>query len=101
MFGYDDSDGSTQQHHHLVELEDREGRGRGEGEEGVVVHGSRRRQKVEAVQSSMVADEYEYQTHRQRDIRSRLEKKEMQKRDRRGGPLVGRLASHQVFRRLE
>lgn len=54
-----------------------------------------------AVRSSMVADEYEYQTKRQRDIRSRLELKEREKRARRGGPLVGRLDSHKVFRRLE
>ncbi len=53
------------------------------------------------VQPSMVADEYEYQTQRQRDIRSRLEVRELEKRSRRGGPLVGRLASHQIFRRLE
>ena len=52
-------------------------------------------------QSSMVADEYEYQAQRQRDIRSRLELRELEKRSRRGGPLVGRLASHQVFHRLE
>ena len=51
--------------------------------------------------SSMVADEYEYQSQRQRDIRSRLEVKESQKRARRGGPLMGRLALHQVFGRLE
>lgn len=54
-----------------------------------------------AIRSSMVADEYEYQTKRQRDIRSRLEVKELEKRARRGGPLVGRLDSHKVFRRLE
>ena len=94
VFGYDDSDGSMQQQH-LVELED------WEAEEGALARGPRRRQKEAEVKSSMVADEYEYQTQRQRDIRSRLEKKEMQKKARRGGPLVGRLASHQVFRRLE
>ena len=53
------------------------------------------------VHSSMVADEYEYQTQRQRDIRSRLEVKEMEKKARRGGPLVGRLDRHKVFGRLE
>ena len=51
--------------------------------------------------TSMVADEYEYQTQRQQDIRSRLEVKESEKKARRGGPLVGRLAMHQVFGRLE
>jgi len=57
--------------------------------------------RARASKSSMVADEYEYQTQRQRDIRSRLELKEKEKQSRRGGPLVGRLALHQVFRRLE
>ncbi len=51
--------------------------------------------------STMVADEYEYQTQRQQDIRSRLERRESEKRSRRGGPLAGRLASHQIFGRLE
>jgi hypothetical protein len=53
------------------------------------------------VRSSMVADEYEYQSRRQRDIRSRLEVREQQKAARRGGPLGGRLGTHKVFRRLE
>ena len=52
-------------------------------------------------QHSMVADEYEYQTLRQLDVRSRLEKKERETRARRGGPLAGRLAKHHVFGRLE
>ena len=50
---------------------------------------------------TMVADEYEYQTLRQRDIRSRLEKREREKAARRGGPLAGRLGTHEVFMRLE
>ena len=49
----------------------------------------------------MVADEYEYQTLRQLDVRSRLEKRERETRARRGGPLAGRLAKHDVFGRLE
>lgn len=53
------------------------------------------------VRSSMVADEVEYQTQRQQDIRSRLEKKEFEKRARRRGPLGRRLGTHQVFGRLE
>lgn len=52
-------------------------------------------------QHSMVADEYEYQTLRQLDVRSRLERKERETRARRGGPLAGRLAKHHVFGRLE
>jgi hypothetical protein len=52
-------------------------------------------------QHTMVADEYEYQTLRQLDVRSRLERKERETRARRGGPLAGRLAKHHVFGRLE
>ena len=48
--------------------------------------------------SSMVADEYELT--RQLDIRSRLAKKEEEMRERRRGPLTGRLGQHQVFKRL-
>jgi len=51
--------------------------------------------------STMVADEYEYQTLRQQDIRSRLERREQEKTARRGGPLAGRLGTHEVFMRLE
>ena len=54
-----------------------------------------------STQHSMVADEYEYQTLRQLDVRSRLERKERETRARRGGPLAGRLAKHHVFGRLE
>ena len=54
-----------------------------------------------STQHSMVADEYEYQTLRQLDVRSRLERKERETRARRGGPLAGRLAKHDVFGRLE
>ena len=50
---------------------------------------------------SMVADEYDYQTRRQMDIRSRLERKEKEKVARRSGPLVGRLEKHHIFQRLE
>lgn len=62
-----------------------------------------RQRKVVPVstQHSMVADEYEYQTLRQLDVRSRLERKERETRARRGGPLAGRLAKHHVFGRLE
>ena len=56
---------------------------------------------VETSKPSMVADEYEYQTQRQMDIRSRLEKKEMEKKARRRGLLPGRLGQHHVFGRLE
>lgn len=49
--------------------------------------------------TSMVADEYE--TKRQMDIRSRLEKRESEKAARRRGPLSGRLGQHHVFGRLE
>lgn len=48
---------------------------------------------------SMVADEYE--TKRQLDIRSRLERKEWEIKARRKGPLGNRLAKHHVFGRLE
>lgn len=48
--------------------------------------------------SSMVADEYEIT--RQLDIRSRLAKKEEEMRERRRGPLMGRLGQHHVFKRL-
>ena len=51
--------------------------------------------------STMVADEVEYQTLRQQDIRSRLEVREQAKAARRGGPLAGRLGTHEVFMRLE
>ena len=50
-----------------------------------------------STQHTMVADEYEYQTLRQLDVRSRLERKERETRARRGGPLAGRLAKHHVF----
>ena len=65
--------------------------------------GSRASSSQQPVSSkrSMVADEYEYQTLRQLDVRSRLEKKERETRARRGGPLAGRLAQHDVFGRLE
>ena len=56
---------------------------------------------VKVKPTTMVADEYEYQTRRHRDIRSRLEIKEFEKRARRGGPLAGRLGTHKIFRRLE
>lgn len=75
-----------------------EGSSRTENRRGVVSSVS---SAAVEVRSSMVADEYEYQTRRQRDIRSRLEVKEQEKAARRGGPLVGRLGTHKVFRRLE
>ena len=50
---------------------------------------------------SMVADEMDYQTQRQSDVRSRLELKEKEKAARRKGPLAGRLEKHHVFGRLE
>ena len=58
-------------------------------------------QQPVSTQHTMVADEYEYQTLRQLDVRSRLERKERETRARRGGPLAGRLAKHHVFGRLE
>lgn len=58
-------------------------------------------QEPVSTKHTMVADEYEYQTLRQLDVRSRLEKKERETRARRGGPLAGRLAKHDVFGRLE
>ena len=48
--------------------------------------------------ASMVADEYELK--RQLDIRSRLDEKEKEVRDRRSGLLHGRLGQHRVFKRL-
>lgn len=48
--------------------------------------------------SSMVADEYELK--RQLDIRSRLNEKEKEVKERRSGPLRGRLGQHRVFQRL-
>lgn len=48
--------------------------------------------------SSMVADEYELK--RQMDIRSRLNEKEKEVKERRSGPLSGRLGQHRVFQRL-
>ena len=48
--------------------------------------------------ASMVADEYELK--RQLDIRSRLNEKEKEVRDRRSGLLHGRLGQHRVFQRL-
>lgn len=77
-----------------------EGSTRTETKRGVVSSASSSAARV-ALRSSMVADEYEYQTQRQHDIRARLEIKEQEKAARRGGPLVGRLGSHKVFRRLE
>ena len=54
--------------------------------------------KRERLSSSMVADEYELT--RQLDIRSRLARKEDEKRERRRGLLRGRLGEHEVFTRL-
>ncbi len=59
------------------------------------------RERTHSHSQTMVADEYEYQSLRQRDIRSRLEKREREKAARRGGPLAGRLGTHEVFMRLE
>ncbi|XP_064403293.1 uncharacterized protein C19orf47 homolog isoform X3 [Halichondria panicea] len=69
---------------------------------GEVLRKSSSRKKEEGGRPmSMVADEMDYQTQRQSDVRSRLELKEKEKAARRRGPLAGRLEKHHVFGRLE
>ncbi len=59
------------------------------------------RQRETARPRSMVADEFNYQSRQQSDVRSRLMFKEREKAARRKGPLPGRLEKHHVFGRLE
>ncbi len=68
---------------------------------GEVVRRSSSKRKEGGRPMSMVADEMDYQTQRQSDVRSRLELKEKEKAARRKGPLAGRLEKHHVFGRLE